>query len=252
MSQELQSVKNALIILKCFTVENDRLQVTEISQLTGLAKSTVSRTLSTLMSEGFVRKSKDNKTYILGLSILNLAGIALSSIRIQQELSPTLSQLVMRTNESGHIAILDGKDIVYIQKEESIVHTEMKTYLGRRNPAHATSSGKLLLAFQDTAYTDKILKEQLVACTTSTITNPLKLREEMQKIRVNGFSYSKDELTEGVSSLAVPVRDYTNSVVASIALVGATSRFTTKKINDWVPMLLQASKASSKQLGYWK
>ncbi|MBL1223609.1 IclR family transcriptional regulator [Enterococcus sp. BWR-S5] len=252
MSQELQSVKNALIILKCFSTEKSKLRVTEISTLTKLSKSTVSRTLATLASEGFVRKSSDGQAYVLGLAILSLAGITLSSMRIQQELAPALSQLVVRTNESGHIAILDGMEIVYIQKDESSIHTKMKTHLGRRNPAHATSSGKLLLAYQEPSFWDKIIENKLTAYTADTITNPFKLKEELAQIRSSGVAYSKNELTENVSSIAVPVRDYTGTVVASISLVGATTRFTTKKINELIPLLKQAAMESSKNLGYWK
>lgn len=252
MSQELQSVKNAGTILKCFSVEKNKLRVSEIAQQTGLAKSTVSRTLATLKNEGFVRKAADGQAYVLGLSILSLAGVALSSMRIQQETAPALSQLVVRTKESGHIAILDGMEIVYIQKEESAIHTKMKTHLGRRNPAHATSSGKLLLAYQDEAFLEKFMKNNLEAYTSSTITNPYKLMEELKKIETSGYAYSKDELSEDVSSIAAPIRNYTQTVVASLSLVGSTSRFTPKRINEMIPLLTQAAKESSRNLGYWK
>lgn len=252
MSQELQSVKNALQILQCFSTEKSKLRVTEISKQTNLSKSTVSRTLATLASEGFVRKSSDSQSYVLGLTILSLAGITLSSMEIQQELAPALNQLVVRTNESGHIAILDGMEIVYIQKDESSIHTKMKTHLGRRNPAHATSAGKLLLAYQEPAFWEKIIENNLMAYTADTITNPFKLKEELKQIRASGFAYSKDELTENVSSIAVPVRNYTGTVVASLSLVGSTARFTTKRISELVPLLKQAAKESSRNLGYWK
>ncbi|EUJ26760.1 IclR family protein transcriptional regulator [Listeria floridensis FSL S10-1187] len=250
MTQELRSVKNALTILKCFSPEKNTLGVTEISNMTGLAKSTVSRTLATLAQEGFVRKATDQQSYILGFAIINLAGISLSSMRIQQEVSPALSQLVVHTNESGHIAILDGMDIIYIQKAESSIHTKMKTHLGSRNPAHATSSGKLLLAYQGDQTVAGLSENPLPAYTSETITNPYKLKEELETIRQNRFAYSKDELTEGVSSVAVPVIDYTGIVVASIALVGATARFTPKKISEFASLLKQAARESSHNLGY--
>lgn len=252
MVQELQSVKNALTILKCFTADNNRLRVTEISRQTGLAKSTVSRSLTTLANEGFVRKSSEDQSYLLGLTVLNLAGIALSSMRIQQEASPALGQLVVRTNESGHIAIMDGLDVVYVQKEESSVHTKMQTHLGRRNPAHATGSGKLLLAYQDQAFLDKFFRKNLVAYTSSTITNPIKMKDELNRIRASGYASAKDELTDGVSSLAVPIRDYSECVVASLALIGSTKRFTPRKIMELIPLMNAAAKEASRNLGYWK
>lgn len=251
MTQELQSVKNTLLILKCFTVEKSKWRVTELSKQTGLSKSAVSRTLNTLANEGFVRKAKDQQSYLLGLSLLTLAGVALSSITIQQELSPILSQLVVKTNESGHIAVLDDWEIIYIFKEESASHTKMKTHLGRRNPAHATSSGKLLLAFQDPSPLDKLSERTLTAYTPSTIVNPLQFAEELGKIRQAGFAYSKDELTVGVSSLAVPVRDYTETVVASISLVGDSQRLNPQKVQQLVPLLKKAAKDSSRRIGFW-
>ncbi|MGC6768446.1 IclR family transcriptional regulator [Enterococcus sp. LJL128] len=250
MSSELQSVKNALLILKCFSADQPKLRVTELSERTGLAKSTVSRSLTTLASEGFIKKASDNQSYMLGLSIINLAGVALSAMRIQQEVSPALSQLVVRTGESSHIAILDGLDTVYIQKEESITHTKIQTHLGKRNPSHATSSGKILLAFQEQSFQEKYFDMPLNAFTPQTITNPFQLREELKKVKKAGFAYSKDELTEGVSSLAAPVWDYSGSVVASLGIVGATTRFSTKKIREFVPLIIDASKAASENLGF--
>src|SRR5699024_10573208 len=122
--------KNALKILKCFTIDEPEKTVGELSVELGLAKSSVSRSLSTLASEGFVIKDENSRKYRLGISILALSGIITSNFKLTKEAAPVVNKLVNDLGETAHLAILDGTDTIYIHKEECSHAVRILTYLG--------------------------------------------------------------------------------------------------------------------------
>ncbi len=112
-----------------------------------LGKSTVSRLLSTLASEGFVTKDPETQKYRLGLRILTLNSIVIANLEVNKEARPILRNLVNETGEAAHIAVLENQEVVYTEQIECSHPVRILSYVGRRNPVHCTSSGKLLYAF---------------------------------------------------------------------------------------------------------
>lgn len=249
MSQYIQSVMNAMKLLKLFSIETPYLTVTELALKTGLTKGAVSKIMATLAFEGFVTKEV-KKGYSLGYTVVNLAGVALTKNKIRESISPILNQVTSDLKEDSHLSVLDGFDIIYLQKIYSYKHSVAKTVLGGRNPAHCTSSGKILLAHKSEAFIKRLIEHGLKAYTEQTISNPIKLQKELQFIRNNGYSISIDELTNDISSLAVPIRDYTKQVVASLSIVGSSKLLTYAKISSYIGYLKEAGITASEQLGY--
>src|SRR5699024_9335489 len=136
--QRLSSVTNALRILKSFSTFEPRKRVTELSESLGLAKSTVSRLLSTLASEGFVIKDKKRNAYQLGHSVLTLDGIVTNNLEIHKEDATVINKLVNVTGETAHLAIMYEIDTIYIHKEQCNHPVRILTPLGRRNPCYCT------------------------------------------------------------------------------------------------------------------
>jgi len=250
--QILSSVSNALLILKSFSTFKPTQNVSELSESLGLAKSTVSRLLSTLAHQGFVMKDKKTGKYKLGLSVLTLGGIVTNHMEIHKEAAPLLSKLVKDTGETAHLAIMDGLDTIYIHKEECSHPVRILTHLGRKNPSYCTSSGKLLLAFNDNNLVDEVIKKGLHPYTGKSITDPEKLRNELEVIRNRGYAISSEELTEGTRSVAAPVRDYTGKVVAAINVVGPIQRMMDYKIPDIAKKVINSGKEASERMGYDK
>ncbi|WP_156288909.1 IclR family transcriptional regulator [Oceanobacillus salinisoli] len=248
--QILSSVKNALRILKSFSTFEPTKKVSELAEQLGLAKSTVSRLLSTLASEGFVIKDEKTSEYRLGLSVLTLGGIVTNNLEIHNEAAPVLYKLVNDTGETAHLAIMDGLDTIYIHKEECNHPVRILTHLGRRNPSYCTSSGKVLLAFNDSSIVEEVIEKGLVAYTENSITDPNRLREELETIRKQGYAVSTEELTEGTKSVAAPIRDYTGKVVSAITVVGPIQRMKDYKIPDIAKKVIKAGKDASERLGY--
>ena len=248
--QVLSSVTNALRILKSFSAFEPTKKVSELAESLDLAKSTVSRLMSTLAHEGFIIKDKENQSYRLGVSVLTLAGIVTNDLDIHKEAAPILHKLVNDTGETTHLAVMDGLDTIYIHKEECYHPVRILTHLGRRNPSYCTSSGKVLLAFSEDHIVEDVIDQGLISHTSNSITDADVLRNELKIVREQKYAVSTEELTEGTKSVAAPIRDYTGRVVSAVTVVGPIQRMKEYKIRDIAAKVTAAAKEASERLGY--
>jgi IclR family KDG regulon transcriptional repressor len=247
----LSSVKNALRILNSFTMDEPEKKVSDISSSLGLNKSTVSRTMATLASEGFVFKDPETKKYRLGFSILTLSGIINSNMDIVRESQPILNKLVETLGETAHISIFDHLEVVYLQKVECNHPVRFLTHVGKRNPPYCTSSGKVLLAYSSPDVIETIISQGLKQYTKNTITDPERLRSHLNEIRENGYAYSVEEFSEGVITIAAPIYDYTGKVIAALSVVGPKQRIQQQKIPSFAKKVMSASQEISQNMGYF-
>lgn len=248
----LSSVKNALLILRSFTMEEPEKKISDLAASLGLNKSTVSRTMATLASEGFVYKDPETKKYRLGMTIISLSGIINNNMDVYRESQPILNKLVQDIDETAHISILDNTDVIYIQKIECNHYVRALTHVGKRNPAYCTSSGKVLLAHADESLVETVINSGLKKYTDTTITDPDKLREHLKKVKEDGFAYSLAEFNEGVNSVAAPIYDYTGKVIAALTVVGPMQRIQQNKIRPLAKKVIEASMEISDRMGYWR
>ena len=246
----LNSVRNALRLLKCFTMDEPEKKVTDLAKDMNLSKSTVSRLLQTLASEGFISKNPETQKYRLGLSVLCLSGVVISNLELHREAMPVLRKLVDQVEETAHIAVLEDMDIIYLQKIECTHPVRILTHIGRKNPAHCTSAGKLLLAYQDPNVVKEKITAGLTAYTEKTITSPEKFLTHLALIRKNGYAVSVEEFRPGIVSVAAPIRDYTKQVIACVNIVGPIQRIQPQTINKYVKHVVNAGKEISERLGY--
>ncbi|MET3695771.1 IclR family transcriptional regulator [Bacillus oleivorans] len=226
-------------------------KISDLSSELGLNKSTVSRTMATLASEGFVYKDPESKKYRLGLSILSLSGIVNNNMDVYRESQPVLNRLVENIGETAHISIVDNLSVIYLQKVECNHPVRFLTHVGKRNPMYCTSSGKVLLAFSDNELVEAVIAKGLKQYTNHTMTDPDKLRVNLAEVRKNGYAYSIEEISEGVNSVAGPVFDYTGKVIAALSVVGPKQRIDQYKIPYIAKKVIQASKEISEKMGYW-
>ncbi|MEK3989721.1 IclR family transcriptional regulator [Robertmurraya sp. FSL R5-0851] len=249
--QHLSSVKNALRILRSFTMEEPEKKISDLSTTLGINKSTVSRTMATLASEGFVYKDPESRKYRLGLSILSLSGIVNSHMDIYKESQSVLNRLVESIGETAHISVLDSDEVIYLQKVDCHHPVRVLTNVGKRNPPYCTSSGKVLLAYADDQLVDRVIEKGLTRYTKNTITDPSKLRAHLKQIKENGYTFSSEEILEGVNSIAAPVYDYRGKVIAALAVVGPKQRIQANKVPGYTKKVIQAATEISNRMGYW-
>ncbi len=247
----LNSVRNALRLLCSFTLNEPELGVSELARRLGVGKSTVHRLLGTLKEEGFVEQNAVTGRYGLGLRLLDLGAQAAARLDLHEAASPYVEDLRNRTGETVHIAVLDGHEVVYVERRESPRTLRLFGQIGRRNSAHCTSTGKVMLAYLAPAALDRLLEGRVLeARTVYTITDPARLREELGKIRNRGYGTNVNESELGIASIAAPIRDAHGDVIAAISVAGPLPRFEGQPARAFVVATVDAARGISERLGY--
>lgn len=249
-SSNMSSVENALMILESFTIDQSEKRVTQLSNELGIGKSSVSRLLKTLQSRGYVKKDAETQKYSLGTKILTLYSSLMSEMEVVKEAHPILEELAKETKESVQLAELEGSNVIYMEQIKSSFPIQIFAHIGRINPIHCTSSGKLLLAYQDIETIENILNGELKTYTTSTITDKLTLKKELLEIRNLGYCYIQNEFIDGIVSIAAPIRDYNKNVIAAVSLVGPIQRINGSKSKMYINKVVAAAKEISIKMGY--
>jgi DNA-binding IclR family transcriptional regulator len=247
----ISSVRNALRLLCAFSPSEPELGVSELARRLDIGKSSVHRLLGTLKEEGFVEQSPTNGRYALGLRLLDLGAKAAARLNLHEPALPYIEALYSRTGETVVIAVLDGMEVVDVERRESPRSSRLSGRIGCRNSAHCTSTGKLLLAFLKPAELERRLTGYtLEAKTPSTITDHVVLREKLERIRERGYATNLNESEIGIASIAAPIRDATGEVVAAISVAGALPRFEGPVAKDFITATVEAGRGISQRLGY--
>lgn len=154
------------------------------------------------------------------------------------------------SRETVHLGVLDEWDVVYIDKIESSQPLQMYSRIGRHAPLHCTALGKALLAFQPDEFMDRFLRRRLKAYTPSTLTDPARVRNELEHVRGVGYALDNQEFGVGLSCVAAPLRDHTRGVVASLGIAGPTVRLGHDRIPRLATLVREAAADASAALGF--
>lgn len=249
-NSNISSLQNALRILNSFSVYETEKRVTGIAKELDLPKSTVSRLLQTLLQEGYVKKNTENGKYSLGIKIFSLYGSLMANMQVVKESHPILEALAKETSESIQLAQRENSYVVYTDQVKSNYPMQIYSHIGLMNPIHCTSSGKVLLAYEDKSVVDEILNNELSSYTNSTITNSEILRAELKKIKEQGYCLTKNEFIDGIVAIAAPVWDYNNRVIAAVSLVGPVQRINGAKVNSYIIKVQKAAQKISSNMGF--
>jgi DNA-binding IclR family transcriptional regulator len=244
----LQSVQNGLRIVKLFTQERPVWGITEIARKLQLTKSSVSRMVTDLVSEGFLQKEQNK--YTLGFSLLSISGVITSHLEIHRESKEILKKLADDLGETAHISVLEGNEITYVHKIECKDPVPLFSSIGKKNPVSCTSSGKVLLSYQKNEIIDRIIEAGLPRRGPNSVTNPDQLKDQLLLIKEQGYSICINEWDEDSVSIAAPVRDYTGDVVAAISVAGTRARIDDKIIDSFTATIIKAANEVSIQLGF--
>jgi IclR family pca regulon transcriptional regulator len=189
--------------------------VAQVAQAADLPRTAARRFLLTLEETGFVKS--DGKLYALTPKVLRLGLSYLYTLPYWRMAQVALEELGARIKQSCAISVLDGEDIVYVQRLHTKRILPMSPSLGSRLPAHAVSMGRVLLASLPEAELDAYLANATIRKLTSkTVTDPRRLRTRINRARDQGFAWIDGELDEAICGLAVPVRDRAGAIVAAI------------------------------------
>jgi DNA-binding IclR family transcriptional regulator len=223
---------------------------TEIHTKLNIPKSSAFQILNTLKSRGYIRHAGESLKFSLGFRLFELGMQAVSRLDIRAEALPSLRDLMMKTKQTCHLAILDETEGVYLVKVEGTQPVRLNSWEGRRLPLHSTSMGKVLLAWQDPAKLDEILKKiELTRFTERTITSPAKFKKHLEAVRERGWALDDEENELHIRCLGSPVRNIRGEVVAAISISGLASQIDASRLLEFPEMLKETCRQLSEKIG---
>lgn len=247
----VQAVERAIAILKALGGEESELGVTDLSQQLELGKSTVHRLLRALQQGGLVEQNPETGKYLLSIEILQLAGTVLRRMEdVQQVARPYLRTLADACQETVNLTVLAGDGVLNIDRVPSPRMVRNIGWVGRRMPLHCVSAGKVFLAYMPEEERERILGQELARFTDKTITDPARLRQELEKVRRLGYGVGLEELEIGLNAVAAPIRDYRGAVIAAVSVSGPSFRITPQSIPSLAALTVQTANDISHHLGY--
>jgi IclR family acetate operon transcriptional repressor len=246
----LSSVRNAARLLKEFSRTDRELGVTQLARRLGLATSTSHRLLATLCDEGLLERGQALGTYRLGLKMYELGVTVFPNLDLHDAARPVLASLRQSTGETVQMGVLDHLEVVYIERLESPQTLRMFSQAGHRLPAHATSTGKVLLGcLPPEVLRQRLLDWQPVRITQHTIVEKSALVEELRRVAERGWAQNLEEGAHGAASVAAPVRDEDGQVMAAVSVVGPISR-ARQALPRHRAAVVEAARLISTRIGY--
>lgn len=247
----VQSLTRALSLLEALGASRGEVGIAELSQRVGLHVSTAHRLLATLMACGYAQQNPGTGRYALGAKAFHLAESYLGQMDLRHVVHPALERLSQETGETANLVILDGRDVLYLDKVESPQSLRFFSRIGHRAPLHCTAVGKVLLAYRPKAEAEGLLAgRSLERLTRHTITSVSQLRRELEKIRDQGFALDREECEEGACCIAVPLRTAQGTVEAALSISAPAVRLTSRRMEELIPVMLRTGREVSAQLGF--
>jgi DNA-binding IclR family transcriptional regulator len=245
----VRSVKHAIALLRVLAASGSAVALSDLARKTGLSKTSTFHLLRTLEIEKFVARDEGGR-YRLSWGAYEIGSAVTRSVDLTRTARPHLDRLAEATGEATLLGILEGESVLYIDRGQADQSFTMVANVGRRSPLHTNASGKLLLAYAQSAVIDGITSSELERRTFATITDPAILRRELDTIRTRGYATCWQEQETGLNSIATPVRDYTGTVCAALTVAGPSNRLTKRSVPRIVAIIQQEADQVSESLGW--
>jgi len=245
----VQSVDRALTVLEILARDGDA-GVTDVAAELDVHKSTASRLISVLERRGLVEQDGARGKYRLGLGVLVLAGATVARLDVVRASRPVAAALAQEVGETINLATLSGTEVLYLDQTVATASLRSHNWVGQRVPLHATSNGKVLLAWLSPDERVGLLPDPLPRFTRRTITSPRRLSQELDEVRSRGFARAVDELEVGLVAVAAPVRSFDGAVVASMSASGPDARLRGDRIDVLGRRVRRAADQVSARLGW--
>ncbi len=250
MEENVRVVDRVFDILEALSASSSPLGLSEIARKTGMSKSTLHRLLFSMCARHYVEKNADS-TYSIGYKLIETVSLHINHLELLTEAKPFLTNLMRDLDLTAHLGILDGCDVVYLEKMDIYPNTRLYTQVGYRSPAYCSSMGKCLLA----CLSGDELDEALYHCkfekyTPNTITDARAFKRYLRIVRRQGWAMDNEEYQIGHRCIGAPVFDYRGSPVAAISASGSISQLPDDKLELVIREVKESAARLSQRMGY--
>lgn len=237
--QGAQAALRAVRLLKLFTNERPEMSLAELSRASGLNKTTTHRLLRALQSEALIDRNPATSAYSLGPGLMALGVQALASSDLRKRARPVLRSLVQETGETATLEV-PFEDSMLILDEVAGSHVLGSAgNIGTRWPIHATSTGKVWLAFNDAGIDQ--LSVDLAPLAANTVTERDAIQPQIAEIRRRGYAVTVDELEDGFTAIATVIRGVMGEAQGALSIGGPTHRLTAARRTELGNLLCRAA-----------
>jgi len=248
------AVIKALGTLKQFDSQNKELSLTELSNKSGINKSSMLRILASLESEGFIKYNEEKRKYRLGITIFNLANTAYEFLDIKRVCAPILKRTAQETQIMFHLAVVEDDNIVIIDKVWPNEHFDMialVSYVGGTTPLHCTGVGKVLAAYSTQKQLDKLVSNcDFEKHSEATVTSKQAFLDHLPVVRQQGYAFNDCENEPYLRCITRPVFNSEGKVIAAVSLSGLKDVITDEKFEFYNNISRDLSKKLSREFGF--
>lgn len=251
MAETIQMLTRSLDIIECLSTRKEGFRITDLAAEVGLHKSTVYRILSALQDRGYVRKDEESGKYRLTMKIVQLSSSMLNQVELRTESYPYLKALSTQLQQTVHLGMLKGVDIIYLEKVVPYDNSRMYSQIGHTFPAYRTGIGKAIIAHLPAREREEYLMQaQFLPHLPNTISSKEAFLRELAQIRANGYAVDNTENETGIRCIATVIRDYTGKTIAALSISGETEQIDDAFIAGKADLLKITALQISRELGY--
>jgi IclR family transcriptional regulator, pca regulon regulatory protein len=245
------SVEKGLQVLRAFYNRPRPLSLTDVSDLTGMSRSSAQRFLYTLKALGYLRQDVETRRYTLSPRVLDFGFAYLRNDALVETAFPYLLEASKRTRETVNLTELDGAEVIYVSRFPSRNGISVDIVLGARLPVYCTAPGRIMLAHMDEAAARRLLARSVImARTPYTEINPERILSQAEEARRRGYAVSNQETFVGDISVAAPVRDHRGQVTAAVNVAVPHPRWSVVTAEEQLaPVVVETARAISKAIG---
>lgn len=246
-----QSLERGLRVIETIAAFGGSASASVIARKTGLPRSTAHHLLRSLITFGYLVQDGEAQPYKLAPRLFKLTGPAWTQQQLAEISIPFLDELSRRTGEGTSLAILRAGVVSVVAKRDSEGPVRVVQEVGTLRPIYCTAVGKLLAAWLPERELDGIIgRTGFERMTANTITDISALKQELARVRANGFALDREEHLEGIRCIATPVRDQSEKVCAALCIVGPKNRLSLRRLRELQDPLRDVAKKLSVQLGF--
>jgi DNA-binding IclR family transcriptional regulator len=246
----LLSVDKALSIVELLMRRAEPLSARAIAEQAGINRTTTHRLLNALIHRGWIEKPPGTASYRLGLKFVALAHVGSLGRSFLEEVRPAMEHLSRLTRETVHLGVLDGFEVLHVDKIESLERVGIASKIGSRGIPHTTGLGKALLAAGSDGALEDYLTYTASEESAARLDDPASFRAEIERTRERGYSIDDEEDSIGVRCLGVAVLGAGGAPLFAISLTGPSPRFTMERVEAYAPEVIATAQALSRQLGW--
>lgn len=237
----IQAVTLALQIIEALAFADRPQGVTELAKSLGTTKTRIFNYLQTLVEHGYAVQEPETERYRVGVRVSQIGGAVANEFNLLSLSREPMRRVNQAVGLTTVLSKFDGTTLYTVQQIEGTSLLKISVRIGYVLGLHSSAQGKVVLAFGPPHLLENTIAHGLSADTKATITDPEKLRREVRSVRSRGWAFTASETRPGVNALAVPIRDRTQQLVASLAIMAAADDLPQRLVDRTLPHLQQAA-----------